>query len=109
MAIFFSGQQNKIELYISSIFYPYRSTSRSHPIFQAMKELQANREAAALGALEAAWKPWKPWNGRAAQVDPRYRRAVDAAVMIVKHERGRDKGLDTKNRNQEMKMMFEYV
>jgi len=32
---------------------------------KAMKELQANRE-----------------------VDPRYRRAVDAAVMIVKHERG---------------------
>lgn len=97
MAIFFSGQQNKIELYISSIFYPYLSTSRSHPIFQAMKELQANREAAALGALEAAWKPWKPWNGRAAQVDPRYRRAVDAAVMIVKHERGTKEVAETRD------------
>ena len=41
---------------------------------QAMKELQANRE-----------------------VDPRYRRAVDAAVMIVKHERGtKEAGLNSK-------------
>ena len=79
-----------------------------------MKELQANREAAALGALEAAWKPWKPWNGRAAQVDPRYRRGrwcrSDDRETWAWHQRGgRDKGLDTKNRNQEMKMMFEYV
>jgi len=46
---------------MSTIFYPYLSTSCSHPIFQAMKELQANREAAALEALEAAWKPWNGW------------------------------------------------
>lgn len=60
-----------------------------------MKELQANREAAALERplerpLERLGRDGPP------KVDPRYRRAVDAAVMIVKHERGTKEVAETR-------------